>query len=64
MVALRDLKAVRRLCHLAEEDGVDADAFYSQECFVAGASSSCRVSVIRRASAILRAISSCSSSEK
>jgi len=29
-VSLKDLKSLRKLCNLREEDGVDSDAFYDE----------------------------------
>jgi death on curing protein len=33
-VSIKDLKKLRRTCHLTEEDGVDADAFYNDDALV------------------------------
>lgn len=33
-VSLKDLKLVRKICRLTEEDGVDSDSFYDQEAIV------------------------------
>jgi death-on-curing family protein len=34
IVSLKDLKMIRRICNLTEEDGIDSDAFYDQEAIV------------------------------
>lgn len=36
IVSMRDLKLVRRMCRLTEEDGVDSSAFYDDEAVVDG----------------------------